>query len=193
MIRRLPVLPTILVLAAVATMIGLGIWQLGRMDEKAALIARYSDIADDAEPVPLRAEGPESDWQDDYLYRRVSFMCDSVEGIRSTAGANARGAKGWVHVAECTIPGAGTVEVALGFSIEPDAPQWAGGAVTGIMGPGPKVVADPALAGLAQSAKPDPSDLPNNHLAYAGQWFFFALTALVIYGFALRARLRERE
>ena len=37
-------------------------------------------------------------------------------------------------------------------------------------------------------AAPDPRDLPNNHLAYAGQWFFFALTALVIYILALRRR-----
>ena len=30
MIRRLPVIPTIIVLAAVALMIGLGVWQLQR-------------------------------------------------------------------------------------------------------------------------------------------------------------------
>ena len=35
---------------------------------------------------------------------------------------------------------------------------------------------------------PDPAALPNNHLAYAGQWFFFALTALMIYVVALRRR-----
>ena len=44
------------------------------------------------------------------------------------------------------------------------------------------------LAGLEPLAAPDPRDLPNNHLAYAGQWFFFALTALVIYILALRRR-----
>ena len=37
---RVPILPTLVVAAAIATMIALGIWQLGRMDEKAALIAR---------------------------------------------------------------------------------------------------------------------------------------------------------
>ena len=37
-------------------------------------------------------------------------------------------------------------------------------------------------------ARPDPSDLPNNHLAYAGQWFFFAITAFIIYVLALRRR-----
>ena len=38
---RLPFWPTLIVAAAVATMIGLGIWQLRRMDEKEALIARF--------------------------------------------------------------------------------------------------------------------------------------------------------
>ena len=36
---RIPILPTIIVVAAVATMIGLGIWQLERKEWKEALIA----------------------------------------------------------------------------------------------------------------------------------------------------------
>ena len=39
MTRRIPILSTIVVIAAVLTMIGLGIWQLGRKTEKEALIA----------------------------------------------------------------------------------------------------------------------------------------------------------
>ena len=42
MIRRLPIIPTIIVLAAVVTMIGLGIWQLQRARWKYGLIARYA-------------------------------------------------------------------------------------------------------------------------------------------------------
>jgi surfeit locus 1 family protein len=65
--------------------------------------------------------------------------------------------------------------------------------VTGVISPGgpagARLVADPPLAGLEANAKPDPSNIPNNHLAYAVQWFFFALTALVIYALALRKRL----
>ena len=38
---RFPLLPTLLVAAAVATMIALGLWQLRRADEKEALQARY--------------------------------------------------------------------------------------------------------------------------------------------------------
>ena len=51
--------------------------------------------------------------------------------------------------------------------------------------------ADPALGGLEANALPDPSDLPNNHLSYAVQWFAFALTALVIYAMVLRRRGRS--
>ena len=42
-IPRIPIISTLIVLAAVITMIALGFWQLGRMDEKEALIARYAD------------------------------------------------------------------------------------------------------------------------------------------------------
>jgi surfeit locus 1 family protein len=51
---------------------------------------------------------------------------------------------------------------------------------------------DPDLSEFAKlqpNARPDPNDIPNNHLSYAVQWFLFALTALVIYGLALRKRL----
>ena len=51
------------------------------------------------------------------------------------------------------------------------------------------MVAIEPVAGLQPLAAPDPADLPNNHLAYAGQWFLFALTALVIYGLVLRQKL----
>ena len=40
--QKLPIVPTILVALAVATMIGLGIWQLERRKEKEALLATYA-------------------------------------------------------------------------------------------------------------------------------------------------------
>ena len=39
--RRIPIFATIVVAAAVATMFGLGIWQLRRADWKEGLLARY--------------------------------------------------------------------------------------------------------------------------------------------------------
>jgi cytochrome oxidase assembly protein ShyY1 len=65
--------------------------------------------------------------------------------------------------------------------------------VTGTIAPGPRLVADPPLAGLEANARPDPSDLPNNHLSYAVQWFLFAFVALVIYALAVRKRLAGQD
>jgi surfeit locus 1 family protein len=52
-----------------------------------------------------------------------------------------------------------------------------------------RLFSDQPLARLELSARPDPKDIPNNHLSYAVQWFLFAATALVIYAIALRKRL----
>ena len=52
------------------------------------------------------------------------------------------------------------------------------------------LVADTPPPGLAPNGHPDLSSVPNNHLAYAGQWFFFAIVATVIYVLALRRRVR---
>ena len=86
--------------------------------------------------------------------------------------------------------------MAIGWSQDPRSPEWSGGEVGGFIGPagkGVRLVAAPAQAGLQQLAAPDPNDVPNNHLAYAFQWFFFAITALAIYWLALRRKWREGE
>jgi surfeit locus 1 family protein len=180
MTRRVPILATIIVLAAVATMIALGVWQLGRMQEKAELLAYYEAAARSSGTAkyPLSGGGNEV-W---FLDSKVN--CIGVSNREAVAGTSSRGQKGWIHRVTC---GNGAV-VDLGFSRDSVAPVWTGGEVSGVIAPGPRLVADPPLAGLQPMAKPDPGDLPNNHLAYAGQWFFFALTALVIYVLALRRR-----
>jgi len=55
------------------------------------------------------------------------------------------------------------------------------------------IVARDPVEGLLPSRQPQPSEEENSSWAYAGQWFFFALTALVIYFFAVRSRLRRRK
>lgn len=182
---RLPFWPTLIVLLAVATMAALGIWQLGRADEKNALIARYSAARNSLQPVAYPADAAEVD---DALYRRSELTCSQVLSITAVNGTRADGAKGWAHRATCRTPQGSQAQVALGFSRSPQSPAWSGGSVSGIVAPGPRLVADPALAGLEPLARPDPNDLPNNHLAYAAQWFLFAATALVIYLLALRRR-----
>ena len=188
-VRSLPVLPSLIVAAAVAIMIALGFWQLGRADEKEALLASYRNVSPDAAPVeyPLTDEGIEQN-----LYRATMVQCAEVVSKRDIVGTNSVGVKGWAHLATCRLAGSGEsadeAEVALGWSRTPQGPEWSGGEVTGILAPGGKIVADPPLAGLGPLAKPDPADLPNNHLSYAVQWFLFALTALIIFILAVRKK-----
>jgi len=201
--RRIPVFSTIVVIAAVLTMIGLGIWQLQRKTEKEALIASY-EAASKSSRV--------TDYKNDLLidgpgdYSRVRVECTVRSSDSLIAGRNAKGKSGWAHQFDCRFPvrGKGEAEatVVIGWSEAPAPVQWKGGTVTATKVPSretdviadcPKCyryrfVADPPLAGLEANAKPDPGDLPNNHLAYAVQWFFFAATALVIYVLALRRR-----
>lgn len=190
MTRAIPIIPTILVVAAAAVMVSLGVWQLGRADEKAELIARYeSALAETGE-----VEWPEPSEYEKVLFRRTSVNCTNVRGIDSIAGKSDRGRSGWVYVARCDHDAEGTADVTIGWSTDPNPPAWEGGQVTGRIAPyreSIRVIAEAPQAGLVPLAEPDPADLPNNHLAYAGQWFFFALTALVIYFLALRRRRQE--
>ena len=174
-----------MVVLAVAVMVALGFWQLGRAKEKTALVARYQATAGNAATVPFPASDPLATR---VLYRRSAVECENVLAISAVNGMRADGAKGWAHKALCRISSGQEVNVALGFSTASQTPDWQGGTVSGIIAPGPRLVADPPQAGLEPLAKPDPGDLPNNHLAYAVQWFLFAATALVIYALAVRRR-----
>lgn len=186
--RSIPILPTIVVAAAVLTMMALGVWQLQRKEEKEALIARYERVQtlSSAVPFPRTSEEVEN-----ALYRASSLTCVKVLDQRTTSGRGPNGEAGLTQIARCALAGGGEAEVALGLSQTPKPIVWQGGEVIGFVGAagkGARLIASPPVAGLAPMAHPDPKDLPNNHLAYAGQWFFFALTALVIYILALRRR-----
>jgi len=186
-VTRFPIFSTVIVLAAVVTMTALGFWQLGRMDEKEALIARYASAGEQPEvawPTPAQYEAA--------LFRRSTVTCSQVTGFDSIAGTSSRGEKGWAQIARCTLDDGASADVAMGWSRIPEPPAWGGGTVTGLVAPygeSVRLVTIEPVAGLQPLAAPDPGDLPNNHLAYAGQWFLFALTALVIYGLVLRQKL----
>ena len=198
MIKRIPILPTIIVLIAVGTMMRLGFWQIDRMHQKEALLARYAAAAQFSSDIPPEQLGGD---RDAILYRHTAFTCSGIGARSGIAGLNAKGESGIAHIVQCQAArSAGTagsaipITVTLGWSSDPAAPVWTGGAVAGTIAPMGKaavrVVADPPLAGLAANARPDPANLPNNHWSYAIQWFLFAATALVIYGLALRKRLQ---
>lgn len=188
---KIPVLPTIVVLIAVAIMIMLGVWQLQRSEWKAALLERYAA----AQTLPGDAAWPRNaQEQEERLYRHATLECARVLNFEAIAGRSARGASGWAHVARCQLPNGAKAAIALGWSHDPGDPVWAGGTVGGFIAPAGeevRLVADPAQGGLEQLARPDPADLPNNHMSYAVQWFLFAITALGIYALALVQRARK--
>jgi surfeit locus 1 family protein len=172
-------------------MIALGVWQLQRAEWKGALLERFARAQAMSSEVPWPASPAEYEGA---LYRHARVDCAHVTGMDAVAGRSVTGQAGWAHVAHCRLADGGAAAVALGWSREPRSPAWSGGEVGGFVGPAGKsvrLVAAPAQAGLEQLAAPDPNDLPNNHLAYAFQWFFFALTALVIYWLALRKKWRD--
>jgi surfeit locus 1 family protein len=194
MTRRVPILPTLFVAAAVAVMVWLGFWQLHRLGEKEAALARYQRSLTMSSEAPWPKTAAEREMA---LYRHSALTCAKVTGIDQRAGHSQSGETGWAHIAHCALVDGQAADVALGWSSDPRPVNWHGGEVTGFVGPsgkhGVRLVAAPPQAGLTQLAAPDPRDVPNNHLSYAVQWFLFAVTALVIYGLALRKRWREQD
>jgi surfeit locus 1 family protein len=192
MTRRIPIIPTLFVTAACATMIGLGVWQLQRAKWKDGLMEGYKAAAN--LPEIAYPAFPLKDGADSYYYRRAGSMCLSVKSWRAVSGRNARGVAGWAHIAECSTGTEGPgMAVDVGWSKAPANPVWQGGEVTGVLAPDGKSVfrlvsAKPLAPGLDQSAPPSLDAIPNNHLAYAVQWFLFAGIAALIYGLALRRR-----
>ncbi|MHA6722048.1 SURF1 family protein [Sphingomonas sp. RS2018] len=198
--RRLPILPTLIVALAVATMIALGVWQLERRQEKAVALATLATNIARA-PIAFPAAGT----GDSFLFRRATIDCRSIDGVSRQSGRTAEGRPGWRVVATCRTP-AGPVPVQLGVAAEPQGtPPQAAGRIAGYISHAPDsrpiiaglfdhsakrlmlIAATPA-PGLAANPGPDLSAVPNNHLAYAVQWFLFAAIAAVIYGLALRRR-----
>jgi len=194
MIRRLPIIPTIVVLAAVAVMIGLGIWQLQRARWKEGLLSRYAQ-ADKLPPISWPTVPVKRDTLP--LFRHATGMCVKPIGQRAVVGENRSGEPGYAHIIDCATGAEGPgMSVEVGWSKNPNAKvNWPGGLVSGVIAPdrrmGMRLVAASAPPGLEPSAPPTLASIPNNHRFYALQWFAFAAIALVIYGLALRKRWRE--
>lgn len=194
MIRKLPLIPTILVAFAAAVMIGLGVWQLDRADQKEALLDQYR-AAEGRPPIAWPVVPPE----ELPLFRRATGFCLQPVDKRVTAGRNRAGEPGYVHVVLCRTGAEGPgMAVQMGWSKDPQAPlHWKGGEVSGMIAPDSKyrmrLVADEPAPGLQPSEMPSIESIPNNHLFYAVQWFLFAVIAIVIYLLAVRKRLKAEE
>jgi surfeit locus 1 family protein len=202
--QRFPVVATIVVGLAIAAMIALGVWQLQRKGQKEALLVQ---LAANRSLPPIAF--PRIPVDDTLLFHRASGFCLQAVSFSVEGGRNAAGRTGWRHIAHCRtgVEGPG-LTVLMGVAKAPDAkPAWGGGEVTGYITHAPDhrpmiatwfshqpktlmLVADPPVAGLDANPQPDLASVPNNHLAYAVQWFLFALVAGVIYAIALRRRLK---
>lgn len=196
--RRLPIVPTLVVIAAVAVMIALGIWQLQRAAWKDRILAEYQAAASlsalDLDPLLAREDGLPP-----LAFRRVLVTCQTRNAVPDLRGGRSeRGQGGYSYFVPCR-PGAdglaGRLTVNAGWTPLPDGGRRVSldGIVAGRLGPvepGRPITLTSASAQppLAPSTPPSIDDIPNNHLAYAFQWFFFAAVAVVIYLLALRRR-----
>lgn len=200
--KRLPIIPTIIVGLAVAAMIALGCWQLfDRLPKKESFLALLA-----ANPAKPPVAFPAIPTDKSLLFRRTSAFC--LEPTKwQTEGA---GRFGWRFIAHCRTGAEGPgFAVEIGTSHDPNAkPQWRGGEVSGTIALAPNhrsllgglvdktpdtlmIVADRAPPGFAVAPRPTLDSIPNNHLAYGVQWFVFAAIAITIYALALRRRMRK--
>lgn len=201
---RWPLWPTLLVASAIVVMLALGWWQWTKAPLKDAAVATWRANLGQP-PVALPRMGP---IPRELLYRRTRATCLEPVSFRVVGGNAADGRAGFRLLADCRTGAEGPGFVAdLGVA-DPDASRdWAGGEVEGVLVEEPvayglldrlsgkpepvaraMIVASTPAPGRTATAPPDPSDVPNNHRAYAWQWLFFALAAAVIYVLALRQR-----
>ena len=206
--KRLPLIPTAIVALAVATMIALGLWQL--LERRPAKLAYIAQLAGNPSKPPIAfPRVPDQA----LLFRRATGRCARPTAI-DLKGA---GSVGFRWIARCGANGSTTPDmtVQLGVTRDPNARvAWSGGAVSGFLSNAPDgrsaigslfsgapqrlmLVADPVPAGvvptLSPNPAPDPAGVPNPHLSYAFQWFFFALSAAVIYLLAARRYAAKPE
>lgn len=200
--KRYPVIPTVLVAAAVAVMIGLGIWQLHRAQWKdrmiAELVAASTMPALDLDPLLDGEAGGEP--MPPIAFRKAIATCHvrnvlpDLRGGRSIAGEG-----GYAHFVRCRPDAeeglASRLIVNAGWAPLPERDRRVTlrGVVAGQLGSladdQPIILTSATAArGLVPSAPPSVEDIPNNHLAYAIQWFLFAGVATIIYLLALRHR-----
>ncbi len=116
MIRRLPIIPTIVVLAAVALLMRLGFWQISQAHKKERLLTQYAQ-AENLPPIAFPTTAvPDAQLP---LYRHATGMCQRVVSQRAQAGENAAGEPGYVHIVDCARGSTPPLSVELGWSKYP--------------------------------------------------------------------------
>jgi surfeit locus 1 family protein len=198
-----PIVPTIIVLALLATLVSLGAWQLERRQWKADLI-RQLEAAPRLPPLEpgdflAAMQGTQS-----IQYRRATLPCSpgTVLPYDLRGGSSAKGESGFLVLVSCR-PNRKPPDIVVvaGWTPRPDTvrvPIAVDTIFNGLIIEKPygdaegrprfMLIPDTAVAPLRLSQMPDPGGLPDNHLSYAGQWFGLAAALLGIYGLWLRRR-----
>ena len=207
MTRRLPIVPTLIVGLAVATMIGLGLWQLRRADWKEVLLASYHA----GEKAPPLYGLPADQSIDALAFRRTHILCRITTGATQLGGIDGQGRTGFRNIVGCALIDGRVIMADLGWSAINARPALP--AIGQRLEAGGRLIPDDVLArrvlgetkgavplllvlegavpGLSPSVPPSIETIPNNHRGYAVQWFLFAGVALAIYLLALRKRNRR--
>lgn len=203
MIRRLPIIPTIITAVGVLILCGLGRWQLERRVWKHELIARL-EAATHLPPVTPSEFRAAMAGDISVQYRRAEISCHAgqVQPYDLRPGSSAAGDSGFFVVVSCRpnrLPP--DIVAVAGWTRRADASRMtlnldhelAGTVIENPYGKAPNrprfmLIPDTAIPPLGKPAQPSPEDLPDNHLAYAGQWFGLAIALVVVYGLWLRRR-----
>lgn len=196
MIRRVPIIPTLLVALVVAGCVWAAFWNLGRAKLHSAELQKLQ-AAGSLPPITFPTVPTSGDQLP--LYRFASGNCLKVVNRRTDVGESASGEPGFAIIFDCATGAEGPgMSVQVGWSKDPKAvTPWAGGLVSGVIIPDRKsrirlVAAAPAPGlqpnGTIKAAITVP---PGQNRGYAFQFFSFAVIAVVIYGLAVRTRLRE--
>ena len=194
--RRLPLLPTAIVALAVPTLVMLGVWQLQRAEWKEGLLERLAANAQApviAKPADLMSR------REELSFRRVRTRCREIRPWSPSAARSVDGRAGYRQQIWCHEGQGEPLLVSIGVAANPALKVMpASGAVfTGPLVPRtgrpPEdppfvLIAEAPVAPLAAEAPPTLAGIPNNHRAYAVQWFLFAAILVVIYGLWLRQR-----
>jgi surfeit locus 1 family protein len=205
--RRIPVIATLVVGLAVAAMISLGLWQIRRAHWKEGLLASYQAAAG----APALDGIPKGANVDTLAFRRAHLFCTVTTLPTQLGGASGAGAPGFRNMVGCRLTDGRVIMADIGWSainakpafpaigerieasgrLIPDEPladrlfpKGQAGLLTVL------IVMDSPAVGFQPSIAPSIADIPNNHRAYAAQWFLFAATALIIFLLAVRRRDR---
>ncbi len=203
MIRRMPILPTLITMIGVLILCGLGRWQLERREWKHRKIAELA-AAPHLPPVSpgefSRALAREHSIQ----YRRAEISCHggAKKPYDLRPGASFGGTSGYFVLFSCRPNDRPPDIVAVaGWTRRLDVRDQTVVLDSELKGiiierpygdepgrPAFMLIPDQPIAPFGRPRQPVAADLPDNHLAYAGQWFGLAIALSAIYGLWLRKR-----